>query len=82
MLPRHQPQPRGQLAARVEGCGVTDSGHQCTGGNRANPWHLLEFATLLLALVPLENLLLQLADLTIQFFDVPSEAGKEVPHGS
>ena len=41
------------------------------------PGHLLQLATLLIALVPVGNLLLQLGDVTVQFFDVRQQPSKE-----
>jgi hypothetical protein len=66
----------------LEGFGVADGGHERIGRQWPNAGDLLQLATALITPVPLANLLLQFADLSIQFVDVPSEASKEVPHGS
>jgi hypothetical protein len=64
-----------------EGSSVTTGGHERTGSNRPNARHLLQLATVVIALLPLDNLLLHLGHVAIQFFDMRQQPSKEVPQG-
>ena len=79
MLPGHQAQPGGDLPAVVKVPGVSHGCHQRAGRDRANAGDTRQFAAGLALAMPLDDLRLELAHLTVQLFEVIEQALGEQP---
>ena len=70
VLPRHKTEPGGQLSAVLEAPHVGDGSHQGTGRDRTDAGDLGEPAARFAALVPVDDLRLQLSSLTVELLEV------------